>query len=167
MLGSIAKYRRGGSGPHTIVSYHGGNMRKLLSTHTLIVSTTVTCTLLLGLVFALPAQGGVQPKDTYILKGNPMGGVKFEHKLHQQRAENKCERCHHPSKPEKPLKAAQEACMDCHTKPPQEGMKTGLPGAFHNPMAQAGTCIDCHKMVDAQGKKAPTKCMECHKKESV
>ena len=166
MLGSIAKYRRDASGFHTTVSHHGGNMRKLLSTHTLIVSTTVTCTLLLGLVFALPAQG-VEPKDTYILKGNPMGGVKFEHKLHQQRADNKCQTCHHPSKPEKPLKAAQEACMDCHTKPPQPGMKTGLPGAFHNPMAQAGTCIDCHKLQNAQGKKAPTKCMECHKKENV
>jgi hypothetical protein len=57
--------------------------------------------------------------------------------------------------------------MDCHTKPPQEGMKTGLPGCFHNPTATAGTCIDCHKLQNAAGKKAPTKCMECHKKENV
>jgi hypothetical protein len=33
--------------------------------------------------------------------------------------------------------------------------------------AQAGMCIDCHRTQNAQGKKAPTKCMECHKKENT
>ena len=96
-----------------------------------------------------------------------MGGVKFEHKLHVERVGNRCETCHHPSKPEKPLKAPQEACMDCHTRPPQPGMKTGLPDAFHNPTAQAGTCIDCHKLQDAAGKNAPLRCTECHKQENT
>lgn len=109
----------------------------------------------------------VPPKDVVILRGSPIGVVKFEHKLHQERAGNKCETCHHPSKPEKPAKAAQQSCLDCHTKPPQAGMKTGLQGAFHNPMAQAGTCVDCHKTQSAQGKKPPTKCMDCHKKENT
>ncbi len=117
---------------------------------------------------ALPAWSQTQPtRDTFILKGSPMGAVKFEHKLHVARAANKCETCHHASKPEKPLKAPQEACMDCHTKPPQPGMKTGLPAAFHNPMAQAGTCIDCHKQQLAAGKKPPLKCTDCHKKENA
>ena len=137
-----------------------------LSKHVLIVGIMITSGLLLTLAAARPLKG-VQPQDTYILKGSPMGGVKFEHKLHQTRAEGKCQTCHHASKPEKPLKAAQEACMDCHTRPPQPGMTTGLPGAFHNPTATAGTCIDCHKLQDAQGKKAPTKCMECHKRENT
>ena len=104
------------------------------------------------------------PQDVYMLKNSPLGVVKFQHKLHQARAANKCETCHHASKPQKPAKAAQQSCFDCHTKPPQPGMKTGRQGAFNNPTAQAGTCIDCHKRQNAQGKKAPTKCMECHKK---
>jgi hypothetical protein len=107
----------------------------------------------------------VQAKDVYILRGSPIGPVKFEHKLHQERAGNKCETCHHPSKPEKPATAAQQSCLECHTKPLQAGMKTGLQAAFHNPLAKNGTCIDCHKMQNAQGKNAPTKCTDCHKTE--
>jgi Class III cytochrome C family len=105
--------------------------------------------------------------DVFILRDSPLGVVKFEHKLHQERAANKCETCHHTSRPEKPAKAAQQSCFDCHTKPSQPGMRTGRQGAFHNPTAQAGTCIDCHKTQNAQGKKAPTKCIECHKKENT
>ena len=107
----------------------------------------------------------VRPKDVYILRGSPIGPVKFEHKLHQERAGNKCETCHHPSRPEKPATAAQQSCLECHTKPLQAGMKTGVQGAFHNPLAKNGTCIDCHKMQNAQGKNAPTKCTDCHKTE--
>jgi hypothetical protein len=136
--------------------------------HLLLALAALSC-LILALGLTLQAGGQLKPKDTSILKGSPLGGVKFEHKLHQERAGNKCETCHHASKPEKPNKAAQQACIDCHTKPPQPGMKTGLPAAFHNPMAQAGACIDCHKTQNAQGKKAPVgpKCMDCHKKENV
>lgn len=109
----------------------------------------------------------VPTPDVFMLKNSPLGVVKFEHKRHQERAANNCETCHHASRPEKPAKAAQQSCFDCHTKPPQSGMKTGRQGAFHNPTAQAGTCIDCHRTQNAQGKKAPTKCMECHKKQNA
>jgi len=136
---------------------------RVLSKRIFIAGMIIACGLLLALGAARPVEG-VTPQDTYILKGNPMGAVKFDHKAHMVRAGGKCETCHHASKPEKPLKAAQEACMDCHTRPPQAGMTTGLPGAFHNPTATAGTCIDCHKKVDAEGKNAPTKCMQCHQK---
>ncbi len=140
-------------------------MKKYVSKYVLLISATAAWVVLAA---ALPALSQTQPtKDTFILKGNPMGGVKFEHKVHVARAGNKCETCHHPSKPEKPLKSPQEACMDCHTKPPQPGMKTGLPAAFHNPMAQAGTCIDCHRQQLAAGKKPPLKCTDCHKKENA
>jgi Class III cytochrome C family len=108
-----------------------------------------------------------KPPDTVILKGSPLGGVKFDHKAHMERAEKNCEVCHHPSKPEKPLASPQESCFDCHTKPPTAGVKVIRQGAFHNPTATAGTCIDCHKAQDAKGMKAPTKCMECHKKNNV
>jgi hypothetical protein len=133
----------------------------------LIFCLVVMGCLILGEAFSAPLYAQVQPKDTYILKGSPLGGVKFEHKLHQGRVGTKCDTCHHASKPEKPAKAAQESCLDCHTKPPQAGMKTGLQAAFHNPTAQAGTCIDCHKAENAKGKKAPVTCMNCHKKENV
>jgi nitrate/TMAO reductase-like tetraheme cytochrome c subunit len=139
---------------------------KVLSKRVLLVGSLLASGVLLVLAGARPVDG-VQPQESYILKGSPLGGVKFEHKLHVARAEGKCVTCHHASKPEKPLKAAQEACTDCHTKPPQAGMTTGLPDAFHKPGAAAGTCIDCHKLQDAQGKKAPIKCMDCHKKDNV
>lgn len=109
----------------------------------------------------------VVPKDVALLKGGALGAVKFQHKLHVERAGKKCETCHHASRPEKPGTAAQESCLNCHTRPPAAGMKTGLPAAFHNPMAKAGVCIDCHQAENARGKKAPIKCVDCHKKENT
>jgi len=140
---------------------------EVLSKHNVSLAAIMAASGLLLMLGAVSPMKGVQPQETYILKGNPMGPVKFDHKAHMTRAGGKCQTCHHASKPEKPLKAPQEACMDCHTRPPQPGMTTGLPGAFHNPTATAGTCIDCHKTENAAGKKAPTKCMECHKKENA
>jgi hypothetical protein len=118
---------------------------------------------------AVQGQGATKkvPKDVVILKGAPMGGVKFLHTAHSKERNIKCETCHHPSKTEKPSTAAQQACTDCHTKVAAAPMKTKLQAAFHNPTATAGICIDCHKAQNAKGKKAPTKCMECHKKENV
>jgi len=128
-------------------------------------SAVALCIIFLGI--PIQAHGQAQPKDTVVLKGAPMGGVKFEHKLHVERAANKCDVCHHASKPEKPTKQAQEACDDCHTKPAQAGMKTVRQGAYHNPTAKAGSCIDCHTKENAAGKKSPLKCPECHKKENA
>jgi hypothetical protein len=95
-----------------------------------------------------------------------MGGVRFEHKLHTERAGNNCATCHHPSRPEKPATALQQACSDCHTKAATPPMKTRYQAAFHNPTAQSGTCVDCHKTENAKGMNAPLKCAECHKKEN-
>jgi hypothetical protein len=94
-----------------------------------------------------------------------MGAVKFPHQTHT-RVAGKCEVCHHASKPEKPPKSQQEACTDCHTKPATPPVKIGLPAAFHNPSASAGLCISCHKTENTEGKAAPVKCADCHKKES-
>ena len=105
-------------------------------------------------------------KDVVVLTGAPMGGVRLEHTLHAARAGNSCATCHHASKPEKPASAAQQACSDCHTKVASPPMKTKYQAAFHNPTAQSGTCIDCHKAENAKGQKAPAKCAECHKKEN-
>lgn len=107
------------------------------------------------------------PKDVVILRGSPLGAVKLEHKLHSQARKIKCETCHHPSKPEKPNKAAQQVCSDCHTKVATSPMKTKLQAAFHNPSASAGTCIGCHKAENAKGKAAPVKCVACHKKSNT
>lgn len=106
------------------------------------------------------------PKDAIILKGSPLGGVRFEHKLHVARTGSVCATCHHASKPEKPASAPQQACSDCHTNAAAAPMKTKRQAAFHNPAAQSGTCIDCHKAENAKGKKAPLTCMECHKQEN-
>ncbi len=106
-------------------------------------------------------QKATAPAKPILLTGSPMGGVKFEHAKHAAVA---CETCHHASREPKPGTAPQQACTDCHTKPPQPGMKTGKQAAFHNATATAGTCIDCHKK---SGGNAPAKCAQCHKKENA
>ena len=107
------------------------------------------------------------PKDTYILKGNPMGGVKFMHSAHAKDRNVKCETCHHASKPEKPATAKNQACSECHSKTAAAPMKTTYKLAFHDATAKKGVCIDCHVAENAKGKKAPTKCTECHQKANV
>jgi len=103
-----------------------------------------------------------------VLKGAPMGGVKLDHAKHGKEYGAKCTDCHHASKPEKPMKAEQQKCSDCHTKVAAAPMKTKYQNAFHDATAKAGTCIDCHAKAIAAGKKAPAagKCLDCHKKEN-
>jgi Class III cytochrome C family len=102
-----------------------------------------------------------------ILKGAPMGGVRLDHKIHQE-AGVKCDSCHHASNPIMPMKAANQKCSDCHTKAAKAPMKTRYQAAFHDPMAKTGTCVTCHTDAVKKGnKKAPTKCADCHKKENV
>jgi hypothetical protein len=88
------------------------------------------------------------PKDVVILRGSPLGAVKFDHKLHSLARNTKCETCHHPSRKEKPAATA-----------------TGLLGLPHKvaiaPMKPASgrvsqchgcaTCINCHKAENAKG----------------
>ncbi len=104
------------------------------------------------------------PKGPIVMKDAPNGVVTFDHPAHVKNAANKCETCHHASRPEKPATAPQQACRSCHTKDAVPPMKTKRQAAFHNPMAKSGTCIDCHAKQVAAGKTAPTKCNECHKK---
>lgn len=125
------------------------------------VAGAVAC----GVTFAAQAQE--KAPGVVILKGSPMGGVKFDHPGHVKLADNKCETCHHPSKPEKALKTKTQACQDCHTKAVAAPMKTNARGAFHDATAKSGTCINCHLTQNKAGKKTPTKCNECHKKENV
>jgi len=129
--------------------------------HAIRIIAVVIALLLISAVVAYAAETA---PGTVVLKGAPMGGVKFDHKAHAALAGAKCDVCHHASKPEKPLKGAHENCQDCHTTPLPAGMKSKPQAAFHNPTATAGVCIDCHKTENAQGKKAPTKCAECHQK---
>lgn len=102
--------------------------------------------------------------DTIILKGAPMGGVKFMHTAHSKDRGIKCETCHHAAKPDSPTGVNLQRCTDCHTAVAKAPMKTKRQAAFHNPTAKAGICIDCHLAENAKGKKAPNKCAECHQK---
>lgn len=104
------------------------------------------------------------PSNVVVLDDAPIGKVSFDHASHLKVAA-KCEVCHHSSKPQKPLKSAQEACIDCHTKPATPPVTTKLQTAFHNSTATAGLCITCHKTENEQGKAAPVHCTECHKPE--
>jgi hypothetical protein len=128
---------------------------------------TCACVSLFGGWGILTAQAPKEP-ETVVLRGSPLGGVKFTHKAHaKDYAGNKCETCHHESKPEKPMKVQHEKCTDCHTKVAAAPMKTKTQAAFHDPMGKKGTCIDCHQQAAGTAKKAPTKCADCHKKDNA
>jgi hypothetical protein len=99
-----------------------------------------------------------------VLKGSPLGAVKFDHVKHVKSADGKCEACHHPSKPEKALATPHQRCQDCHTSPAAAPMKTRAQLAFHDGPAKKGVCVDCHLKATV---KVPLKCNECHKKENV
>jgi hypothetical protein len=122
--------------------------------------------LLLLFAASSPAASQQAPTEPITLKGPSMEAVKFPHSAHT-RVAGKCEVCHHASKPQKPLKSAQQACTDCHTKPPTPPVTTSLPAAFHNPSATSGLCISCHKTENTEGKAAPVKCAHCHQKEGA
>lgn len=128
------------------------------------------CWIAVFLVAALWAQSpkANAPKapDSIVMKDAALGSVTFTHKAHAERPGAKCETCHHASKPEKPETKPNQACRNCHTKPPAAAMKTSRQAAFHNSTAQSGVCIDCHKKELAGGKKPPLKCAECHRKEA-
>lgn len=123
----------------------------------------------LALTFGFMMAVQAQEKDpgVVILKGNPMGGVKFNHTAHMKVVGDKCNTCHHASKPEKAAKSANENCTDCHTKTATAPMKTTIKLAFHDNLGKTGTCPACHIKQAAAGKKVPLKCADCHKKENV
>jgi hypothetical protein len=115
------------------------------------------------------AKSTVKPPEIIILKGNPMGSVKFRHRLHTDVREIECATCHHASKPQKTANAAQQACSTCHVSVAVEPMVTNIKAAFHNDDATAGLCISCHTKENAahKHKLAPVKCRDCHNKANV
>jgi sRNA-binding protein len=118
--------------------------------------------LILGVALLAVPVSAQTPPTKVVLKGNPMGGVNFDHAAHAKLVGDKCDTCHHASKPEKAMKAKQEKCQTCHEKAATAPMKTNAKAAFHDAMAKKGVCVDCHVKEGAAGKKVPSKCNECH-----
>ncbi|MFB3855095.1 MAG: cytochrome c3 family protein [Vicinamibacterales bacterium] len=116
-----------------------------------------------GARLVLMAQAGKTPA-TVVLKGSPLGGVKFDHTKHEKLA-GKCDACHHASRPEKPNATPNQRCQDCHTTPAKPPMKTRAQFAFHDGPAKKGLCVNCH-LQQAATAKPPQKCADCHKKEN-
>jgi hypothetical protein len=133
------------------------------------LSAVAAAAVALALAFGVSQVNGQAPKapGTVVMTGAPSGGVKFDHAKHVKDAGDKCQTCHHASKPEKPLKSEHQACRDCHAKTATPPMKTTIKTAFHDGMAKKGVCVDCHAAERAKGKKAPAKCPDCHKKENT
>jgi hypothetical protein len=127
------------------------------------IAIGVVLTVTFAAYVPLQAQAEKAP-GTVVLKGSPLGAVKFDHVKHVKSADGKCEGCHHPSKPEKALATPHQRCQDCHTSPAVAPMKTRAQLAFHDGPAKKGVCVDCH--LKATGK-VPLKCNECHKKDNV
>jgi Class III cytochrome C family len=148
-------------------------MKKLNTLRTSILILAVALTFTVGFKANASSQQESAPAakapDIIILSGNPMGSVKFRHILHTDVREIPCVTCHHPSKPQKPASSPTQACGSCHTHVASAPMLTSMQGAFHNPTATAGLCIDCHVRENAahKYKLAPVKCAQCHSKANV
>jgi len=99
-------------------------------------------------------KGSQQLTDTIVLPGpqraSGFGPVKFMHKTHVADREIKCEVCHHPQRVVLPRTGQEQLCGSCHTRNPELPVKTNLQGAYHNPGATKGVCIDCHKKANAE-----------------
>lgn len=109
----------------------------------------VLCVFLLGFAFAQK-----KPEATYKLQleGAKLAPVNFPHETHIEKLKIECNICHHKDA------ASPEKCTKCHLVGEVKDNAPVAKDAFHK------TCVDCHKKEVAQGKKAPTKCTECHKK---
>ncbi|MHB1191832.1 MAG: cytochrome c3 family protein [Longimicrobiales bacterium] len=93
------------------------------------------------------------------------GRVVFHHKTHGEKFE--CASCHHEAMAEKAFERPRQKCSDCHTDPPTPPMTTTQRNAMHDTEARAGICFDCHKAEEAKGAKVPTRCADCHVRESA
>jgi hypothetical protein len=94
--------------------------------------------------------------------------VKFPHEKHAVEYKIACTECHHIYKDGKNVWKEGDKVQPCFTCHPadraeakelskKEGVRIlDLKNAFHK------NCKDCHKKADKEGKKAPTKCNECH-----
>jgi hypothetical protein len=96
----------------------------------------------------------------YVSARLPMGFDLSLHYRHSKAADNKCESCHHAYDPAtKALyydKGKEGTCRYCH-KDQKEENRISMPLASHL------ACIDCHRKMTAEKKKAgPVDCFGCH-----
>lgn len=128
----------------------------------------VTLTLA-GVALVALAPGRVVAQDTATSRPDTIvftperGTVVFLHGRHSKDFE--CKSCHHESRPEKPLEKENQKCSSCHTAEPTGPVTTSLRNAMHDTEAREGTCYTCHNKASAEGKEAPTRCADCHKRE--
>jgi hypothetical protein len=99
--------------------------------------------------------------DTKGYKKDIKGPVEFSHVKHSTDYGVACTECHHEYKDGKniwkkgdPVKK----CVECHDPQENQGNAKKLMTAYHK------NCKDCHKKAAQEGKKAPTKCNDCHAK---
>ncbi|HUJ69560.1 MAG TPA: cytochrome c3 family protein [Syntrophorhabdales bacterium] len=111
------------------------------------------CCLFLLLCLSPAANAADYPKEpiTIKLEGAKMAPVVFSHGVHAGDQKIDCVKCHHKD-PQAP-----KACTTCHGSE-AKGSQPAAKDAFHT------RCQTCHKEMAAKGSKAPTKCVDCHKK---
>ncbi len=127
--------------------------------------------LFVGAAF-LRAEEGVEDLSVPVLKEYKVrkGLVKFPHAKHFLDYQIKCSACHHEKKIKEgdklipvplSLKKVEELkaqgkdpfrCKSCHGDLKRKDFRK----LFHK------NCLRCHKALKAEGKKAPTKCRDCH-----
>jgi hypothetical protein len=113
----------------------------------------------------------VMTMDSTVYEKHKKGLVTFTHKKHTEDYKIACADCHHAYQNGKntwkkgdPV----QKCQACHkeTGKPEKGMgKQEKITRFHKE-ALHENCVTCHKTLKKEGKDAPTKCTDCHPKQS-
>jgi predicted CXXCH cytochrome family protein len=131
--------------PENLAQKGGKDMKRWLY---LMIAVAFLAGGILSLAVAQPDKITINDKFPNQIKGP----VTFDHKAHT--SATACTTCHHTWKKE--ASKTPPKCTDCH-KAGEAGPK-GLKNAFHK------LCMDCHKKLQQEGKKAgPTfKCSDCH-----
>ncbi|MBI2215296.1 MAG: cytochrome c3 family protein [Acidobacteria bacterium] len=125
---------------------------------------TVLLSVLVIMLFAtgaLAVKANAAPaKITVDAAAKKQPAVTFDHAAHGKLT--KCETCHHTQKGLAGTSADEvKKCSSCHLTPEKaETPKISEMSMTKNPYHIS--CIKCHK--DSKNAKAPTKCVDCHKK---
>ena len=128
---------------------------------TIIIIATIAIFATAGILIANDVPDNVSIENEGYKK-DKKPAVLLSHKAHSADYKVACVDCHHVYEDGKNTWKEGDAvkkCVECHDPNKKQGTTVKLQNAFHK------NCKNCHKEVDPESKKAPSKkCTDCHGK---